>query len=108
MADPIPSPSSGLVTFTIKINEEAIPEDIGILSVVVTKEINKIPAATVLIQDGSASKQDFEVSNKQLFIPGNEIEILSGYQGQDATIFKGLIIKHGIKIRSGVSMLIIE
>jgi Rhs element Vgr protein len=108
MADPIPSTSSGLVTFTIKINEEAIPEDVGVLSVVVTKEINKIPAATVFIQDGSASKQDFEVSNQKLFIPGNEIEILSGYQGQDATIFKGLIIKHGIKIRSGVSMLIIE
>lgn len=108
MAEPITSPTSGLVTFTIKINEEAIPEEIGILSIIVTKEINKIPTATVLIQDGSASKQDFEVSNQNLFIPGNEIEILSGYQGQEATIFKGLIIKHGIKIRSGVSMLVIE
>lgn len=108
MASPITPPSSGLVTFTIKINEEPIPEEIGILSIIVLKEVNKIPSSTILIQDGSASKQDFEVSNREFFIPGNEIEILSGYKGQESMIFKGIIIKHGIKIRSGMSMLIIE
>ncbi|MEX2512684.1 MAG: type VI secretion system tip protein VgrG [Cyclobacteriaceae bacterium] len=108
MTSPTGTPTSGLVTFTIKINEEAVPEEFGIISIVVIKEINKIPSANILIQDGSASKQDFEVSNQELFIPGNEIEILSGYQSQETTIFKGILIKHGIKIRSGASMLIIE
>jgi Rhs element Vgr protein len=108
MASPITPPSSGLVTFTIKINEEPMPEEVGILSIIVLKEVNKIPSSTILIQDGSASKQDFEVSNQEFFIPGNEIEILSGYKGQESIIFKGIIIKHGIKIRSGMSMLIIE
>src|SRR3954463_3843578 len=92
--------TSGLVSFSIKIGGEAISKIYGIVSIVVNKEINKISSANIIIQDGSASKQDFEISNEDTFIPGKEIEILAGYHSDESTIFKGIIIKHGIKIRS--------
>ena len=102
-------PKSGLVTFTIKIEGTAIAQTNGILSIVVSKEINKISSASLVIQDGSASKQDFEASNQDIFIPGKEIEISAGYRSVEEPIFKGIIIRHGIKIKSnGGSMLILE
>lgn len=102
------SSTGGLVTFTIKIDGEPA-SGYGIISIVVTKEVNKIPFANIMIQDGSASKQDFEVSDEETFIPGKEIEILAGYQSEESTIFKGIIIQHNIKIRSGGnSMLILD
>jgi Rhs element Vgr protein len=103
------STSTGLVTFTIKIDGEAISQTFGVLSIVVSREINKIPTASIIIQDGSVSEEDFEASNEDVFIPGKEIEILSGYHSEETTIFKGIIIKHGIRIKSsGASMLSLE
>jgi Rhs element Vgr protein len=101
--------ASGLVTFSIKIDGEAISTIYGIESIVVNKEINKIPTANIIILDGSASKQDFTVSDEDTFIPGKEIEILVGYHSDESTIFKGIIIKHGIKISpNGNSMLVLD
>lgn len=101
--------ATDLVTFTIKIGGEAISKIYGVFSIVVIKEINKIPSANIIIHDGSASKGDFEASNQDIFLPGKEIEILSGNLKKESTIFKGIIIKHGIKIRNnGASMLILE
>ena len=100
---------AGLVTFTIKVEGEAISQVYGILSIVVSKEINKIATASLVIQDGSAAGEDFKISSEDLFIPGKHIEILSGYQTDESTIFKGIIVKHGIKIkRNGGTMLLIE
>ncbi|SHH64368.1 Rhs element Vgr protein [Chryseolinea serpens] len=100
---------ANLVTFTIKMDGEALPRTYGILSIVVNKEINKVPSAMVVIQDGSAARATFEGSNTELFIPGKEIEILAGYQSDESTIFKGIIIQHGIKIKgNGSTMLTLE
>src|SRR5688572_28375740 len=101
--------TGGLVSFSIKIDGEAISKIYGVISIVVSKEINKISSANIIIQDGSASKQDFEISNEETFIPGKEIEILAGYRTDTTPIFKGIIIKHGIKIRpNGNSTLVLD
>src|SRR5690606_27271121 len=104
----LPTPKkSSLVTFTILIDGESISKVFGVTSITVNKEVNKIPSAHIVIQDGDASKEDFEASNEAIFTPGKEIEILAGYQSEESTIFKGLIIKFSLKIkRSGASMLI--
>lgn len=100
---------TSLVTFTIKIEGEATPGAYKAASIIVTKEINKIPSATIVIRDGSASTEDFEASNAAIFAPGKEVEISCGYQSEESPIFKGIIIKHSIKIkRSGSSMLLLE
>jgi Rhs element Vgr protein len=105
---PVSRPTN-LVTYTIKIDGEAISRVHGILSIVVTKEVNRIPSAHIVIKDGNVAKGNFEASNQDLFIPGKEIEILAGYRSEESSIFKGIIVKHGIRIKSdGISMLSLE
>jgi Rhs element Vgr protein len=101
--------NTGLVTFTVKIDGQAVSSDYRILQVDVTREVNRIPSAKLIIADGDPALQDFEVSNSGDFIPGKAIEIQAGYALSEETIFKGIIVKHGIKVSdSQSSMLIIE
>lgn len=86
-----------LATFTILSNGQEINGDIGVDSVFVTKSVNKIPTARIVIFDGSVPSEDFEVSSGDLFVPGNEIEIKAGYHNDETTIFKGIITKHSIQ-----------
>jgi len=98
-----------LVTFTIFTNGQKVGKEIGVASIAVNKEVNKISWAKVTVRDGDVSREDFEVSNQQTFKPGNSIEIKAGYHSNENTIFKGIIIKHGIKIhRDRHSLLEIE
>src|SRR5882762_1375337 len=90
--------NTDLVTFTILVNGAPVGKETGIVSIAVNKEVNKIPWAKLIIQDGDVAAEDFTVSNQDTFKPGNEIEIQAGYHSDEATIFKGIIVKHGIKI----------
>jgi Rhs element Vgr protein len=98
-----------LVTFAIKIDGSEIPAEVGILSLSVYKEVNRISTAKVVIQDGNPAEESFIQSSDSLFIPGKAIEISAGYHSDNELIFKGLIVKHSIKIRKdGRSTLSIE
>ena len=79
-----------------------------VLSIAVTRELNRIPSATIHIQDGEASKATFAASNTDHFIPGKKIEIQLGYRSQNDSVFKGIVVKHSIKIRKNGSLLIVE
>ena len=100
--------NTDLVTFTIKVNGTAISRTIGVLSIMVSKEINRIPTARLTLSDGDAATSTFPISSQATFVPGNEIEILAGYHSIEATIFKGIITRHGVKIRSSYSQLLVE
>ena len=101
--------SRSLITFSILSEGELVPSSVGVVSISVVKEINRIPYAKVVLQDGNVSKQDFPISNEKYFIPGKKIEIKAGYNSDEATIFKGIIIKQGIKIqKNGNSTLTID
>jgi len=102
------SKSSDLVTFKVLIEGQELSAVYQVKSIAVTKEINRIPTAQIVLIDGDAAQQDFVLSNEDLFIPGKEIEITAGYHSDEQTIFKGIVIKHAIKIRSGASYLIVE
>ncbi|MBL4703341.1 MAG: type VI secretion system tip protein VgrG [Flavobacteriales bacterium] len=97
-----------LVTFTVLLGGKELSKSHQVLSIVVSKEVNRIPMAQLVLLDGEASAQDFVLSNEDLLIPGQEIEIKAGYHLDEETIFKGTIVKHNIKIRSKTSHLIIE
>ena len=101
--------NTGLVTFTVKIDGQAVSSEYRILQVDVMREVNRIPSAKLIIADGDPALQDFEVSSSAGFIPGKAIEIQAGYALSEETIFKGIIVKHGIKVsESQSSVLIIE
>lgn len=101
--------TTGVVSFTILIDGAEIDATYQIMKIMTRKELNKIATARFVIRDGSAVEEDFEISNRADFIPGKEIEIQAGRDGINETIFKGIIIRHGIKIReNGMSELNVE
>ncbi len=97
-----------LVTTTLLVNGEQLSAAYAVKSILVNREVNRIPYAQLIILDGEAASQEFELSNTDLFIPGSEIEIKAGYHSDEESIFKGIVISHGIKIRDGASALIVE
>ncbi len=101
--------NASVLTFTIKIDGEAIPTTIKVRQLIVSKELNRITSAKLVILDGDPATEDFPVSNEELFIPGKDIEIYAGYQSEEDILFKGIIIKHGIQMRQdGTTLLKIE
>lgn len=102
------SQNPDLVTFTIKIGGNELSAIYAVVKIEVEKEVNRIPTATIWIEDGDPALEEFPASNSKYFVPGNEIQISAGYHSDEDVIFKGIIIKHSIKIRGGGSMLIIE
>ena len=100
--------SPDLVTFTVLIDGEELSAKYQVKNIMVEKEINRVPYAQLVFHDGEAAEQDFKLSNEDLLIPGKEIEIKAGYHNDEETIFKGLIIKHNLKIRENGSMLLVE
>lgn len=102
------SKNPDLVTFTVLIDGKEIPQSFLVNSVLVTKEVNRLSTATVVIYDGDAAEADFSISNEDVLIPGKEIQINAGYHMDEEMIFKGVIIKNSIKIRGNGSYLTIE
>ncbi|MGB0788737.1 MAG: type VI secretion system tip protein VgrG, partial [Marinirhabdus sp.] len=102
-----PQPAD-LVTFTILIEGQEISEVYEIKNISIEKELNRIPFANIIFYDGEAASQDFNLSNEDLLLPGKKIEIKAGYHNDEETVFKGIIIKQGIKIRENTSVLLVE
>ena len=89
---------SGVLKLTIFCNGSEIDGAYKIISVSVLKAVNRIPKAKIIISDGDAAKGDFPISNSDDFKPGAQIEIKAGYNSKADTVFKGIVIRHGIKI----------
>jgi Rhs element Vgr protein len=69
----------------------------------VSKTANKIPLARVIFKDGSAASQDFPLSNGDALLPGKEIEITAGYHNDRDLIFKGIVVKQSVRVKSNGS-----
>ncbi len=105
----IPTPATpDVCTAAILIDGAEIPGEFHVLSVTVTRELNRIPSAMLTIKDGEAAKATFKASDADYFIPGKKIEIQLGYRSQNDSVFKGIIVKHSIKVRKNGSQLIVE
>lgn len=105
----IPSEGSkSVVTFTLFSGGTEVSREYHVLSIIVNKVINRIASATIVLIDGNAAAQTFQISNTPDFEPGNTIEIKAGYSSQEDTIFKGIIVKHGIKIRNKNAVLMVD
>jgi Rhs element Vgr protein len=95
--------------FKIKIDGNDLPRTVEVIHVHVSKTINKIARAKIVIKDGDVADSDFMLSKGNLFLPGNQIEITAGSPDKQTAIFSGLIIKQSLSIRGDrASQLIIE
>src|SRR5688500_17040417 len=88
-----------VVTFKIFIDGTAVNPSYQVLSISITKEINHIPFAKIVIRDGEAADMNFEISNGNDFIPGKKITIEIGLDGDHSQALKGIITRHAIKVR---------
>lgn len=105
----IPTPATpDVCTVAILVDGAEISGEFHVLSVVVSHELNRIPTALVQLRDGEAAKSTFAVSDTAHFVPGKQIEIQLGYRAQNTSVFKGIVIKHSIKIRTNGSVLLVE
>jgi Rhs element Vgr protein len=107
-----PSPSrqgSTVVGVTIESDGRAIPDTIAVISATVDLGVNRIPRAALVLEDGDMPGGDFPVSSSGTFAPGASIRISAGYDGQEALLFEGIVVKHGIAMSgSNVSSLVVE
>ncbi len=99
----------GVVRVTILSNGKKLEETVKIVSVSIKRAINKIPVATVILLDGDMPRKEFPLSNERSFAPGSEIEIKAGYDQDEETLFKGIVVRHGIEIfGANESRLVVE
>lgn len=97
-----------VVTLTVNIEGNEIPQTVPVLGAEVVTQVNRIPFARLRIGDGDAARGDFAGSSGQLFVPGNQVDILAGYQGQTQSIFSGLVVSQRLVVRGGKSWLEID
>jgi Rhs element Vgr protein len=107
---PSTGPATGnVVARKVFINNTELSNEITVHQLTVNKSFNKIAYAKIVFADGTVASRDFVLSNDDRFKPGSEIKIQLGFDGHPETVFEGIIVKHGIKIRQvGSSLLMIE
>lgn len=97
-----------LATYKIFSGGNDLPASVGVAMISIQKAVNKVPSARLVLYDGDVAAADFELSGGDLFIPGKELEIRAGYNNIEESIFKGIIIRHGLEVSEKASKLTIE
>ncbi len=106
---PTPKPSD-LPGYKILLGGSEMNREYKVSTIDVVKVFNKVSYARIVLVDGDAAEENFKVSDAEDLKPGTEIEIHAGYHSDFELIFKGIILCHSIRIRTGKSpsQLVIE
>lgn len=91
-------PDGGLVTYTVKVAGDAIPDSIEVHSMEIEMGVNKIAEAKIIVLDGDPSEGNFEISSGDTFVPGKAVVIEAGYDNKNKVIYKGIITKQVIQV----------
>jgi Rhs element Vgr protein len=98
-----------VTTFTLRSDGKDITDTYAVLSFTVNRIVNRIPSARIVLRDGAVAEETFVASEGADLIPGKMIEIALGYDGHNTARFKGLIVKHALKIApNGDSILTLD
>lgn len=96
------------VTPTILSNGKAMDPSYALLSIDIRREVDRIPQAELRVLDGNAAKQTFTISDTGFFEPGAKIEIKLRYEDEaDTSVFKGIVVRHGVEAGDDGSVLVI-
>jgi len=101
----------GIVTATISSNGKKLDPKYQMIAMDISREINRIPDARIILIDGSAAQRKFEIADSEFFAPGMEIEIKLRYESEadkEATVFKGNVLKQIINANQEGFLLTIE
>ena len=98
-----------VVTTTILSAGKQMDAKYELLSIDVSKELNRIPDARLVLLDGDAAKRQFPISDTTFFEPGKDVEIKLRYEGdKDVSVFKGMIVRHNVEANTNASTLTVE
>ena len=91
-----------VVTVTVSSNGRVIDPAYPLLSVVIRRELNRLPTALLVYLDGDIASRQYPISDSGLFDPGQKIEIKARYEGDrsvnaDLVLFKGLVVRHAVE-----------
>ena len=89
-----------LPTYKILVDGSEIKEAYGVKSILIEKSINKVSFAKIVLFDGDAANQTFEISESSDFEPGKELKIKLGYHNTESDAFEGIITAQNIKVNS--------
>jgi hypothetical protein len=99
------------VTATVTSAGRAMPATYELMSIDVSTEYNRVPTAELVLLDGHAATQAFPISEGTFFEPGQEININLRYGGaadEEASVFKGIVLKQGLRLDSEGCTLAVE
>jgi len=92
--------SDPLLSVTVLVNGTAVKDTYPLISVNITHEVNRISYAELVYADGTPEDGAFPISDSTDFVPGNLIEIKASFTNVPGSIFKGYIVKQGVRINS--------
>lgn len=92
--------SNGVIDIAVLCDGKELPTGTEIVSIEIVCGLNRIPLAKLTLLDGNMPESTFPLSDGVSFKPGSEVEIKAGYDTKLKSLFKGIVVKHGISIHS--------
>lgn len=103
---------NNLIEAEVSIDGTKLGGDFTIASISIKHEINRIPTAVITIPDGNPAGQTFALSagSKPKLKPGATVKITFADKNSSFTadLFEGILVKHAVKVRKGISLLVLE
>lgn len=97
------------VSFNILVDGSEIPGVFIVQSLEIVQEANRVAHAKVVLKDGNASEETFTISESGKLEPGAELKLNLGYHQDNETVFEGIIISQGIRVKkNGESELVVK
>ena len=98
MADSPLLNAEGVIRVTVFSGGTKLADESQLISVSVTRAVNRVPTARLVFTDGDMPNRKFPLSDADTLTPGTAIRITAGYGDDEQTIFEGIVVKHSIRI----------
>lgn len=102
------SKQEGALSYSLKIGSKTLKGESNVTSIVVNIDAQKVPSASISLVDGSPADADFTLSGSSDYDIGKEVTISLGYKEVVKQVFKGVIVKHSLRIKNNSSLLQLE
>ena len=97
------------IRVTLFIEGSALPDTVQITSITITRAINRVPTARLVIAAGDMLDKDFAVCDSHDFKLGATVKINAGYGTDEETIFEGVVTRQALQISGqNVACLVVE
>ncbi|RZL31347.1 MAG: phage late control D family protein, partial [Rubrivivax sp.] len=90
--------SIGVVSLSVEVNGQRLAASAELISVAVQRAANTVPSARLVFADGDMPDESFPLSDAADFKPGAKLKIKAGYGQQEAVIFEGIVLRHGLRV----------